>query len=105
MSSGRRGFLARLRRAPAEKGLGVGPALCWEDDVLNRLGSEQTFEAVYHSTEEPLAREAEAFLRGIEMRELLAEENSGLLAVETVEQLVATRRHKVCDLFPLDIRA
>jgi predicted dehydrogenase len=70
----------------------TGQVLQWDHDSLYRLGSAQTAELLYTSITEPLALEVEAFLRRIQSKDPTGpEDRRGLVVVEVVDRLLATR--------------
>ena len=79
----------------------AGRVLCWDHDTLYALDAHQRYEVEYASTEEPLAREVEAFLRGIEAKVFAPDDTvSGRRVVDVVEQLLAHRARSPVDRKP-----
>lgn len=67
-----------------------GEVFLWGNDSLYRLRSGNTLELFYQGKQEPLALEADAFLRSVESGEPTHSDGSlGLMVVEVVSQLLA----------------
>ena len=99
MFEGGRGCVMAVNRCGSSRSKQVtlvterGRVLAWDEDRLLRLTPERAWESVETGGEEPLALEAEAFLKRVGAGEPSAPGSvSGALVVEVIDRLLAARR-------------